>query len=159
MPIFIRREERGGRMHSTNGPSIRFKDGYEIYNLWGVEFDRDLYWRIVRNEMPAKDVFKIENIEQRMAALKFLGTEKVLEACDSKLIDSQVDSGTKYDLYQVDGLTEETEYALKYKCPSTGREYVSFVRPEVGKEKDAIKAIASKWRMSKEEWSQIGAHS
>lgn len=155
MPIFISREERGGRMHSVVGPSIRFRDGYELYNLWGVEFDRETYWRVVRREMPAADILKIENIEQRMAALKFLGAEAVLEAFDSKLIDER----DGYQLYSVDGLTEETEYALKYSCPSTAREYVSFVRPEIGAQKDAVAAIASKWGMSKEQWAGIGAHS
>lgn len=155
MPLFIRRESREGRMHSVIGPSIRFRDGFELFNLWGVEFPADLYWKLIRRQISATEVLTIENIEQRMAALKFLGAQAVLAAFDTKIIDEQ----QGYKLHEIKGLTDDTEYALQYACPSTAREYVSFVKPEIGAKKDAILAIASKWEMSKEQWNQIGAHS
>lgn len=157
MPLFIKRDDESNnpRLHSINGPAIRFRDGFEIYSLWGVRFPRDLYLKVVSRKIDAKDVLQLENIEQRMAALRFLGAEEVLKAFDSKVVDEK----DGYTLLSVDGLTDETEYALKYPCPSTAREYVSFVRPEIGKKKDAILAIASKWGLSKEQWYQIGAHS
>ena len=144
-----------GNLHATDGVAVEWPDGYGERFLWGVGFDDDLHERVCSGAMSAKDVLAIENIEQRRAALRLLGPEKILASLESRLIDSQ----EGYELYEVPKITERMAYALKYKCPSTEREYVSFVRPEVGEQGDAIAAIASKWKLTKEQWRDIGAHS
>ena len=154
MPIELHRDE-SGRLHSTSGMAIKWSDGYGVYSLWGVRFDWKLFEDLTQGKLSAKEVLAITNTEQRMAALKYLGADKILGELDTKLIDSQ----QGYALLSIHGMTNQTEYALRYSCPSTGREYISFVDPEIGKKKDAIEAIASKWNMTKQEWGQIACHS
>lgn len=51
-------------------------------------------------------------------------------------------------LYQVDNFmnTGNTQYCMRMSHPSIGREYIEWVPPEVGKQKDADLAQASAWR-------------
>ena len=155
MPTEVRRESmENTRLHSTESPAVKFADGYEVYRLWGVRFEKDIFDKVTSGQMPAKEVVNLENIEQRMAALRLLGAEKILSDLDSRL--EHEEGG--YQLYSVHNMTQRVEYALKYKCPTTAREYVSFVRPEVGEKKDAIHAIASKWSMTKEQYLNLAGH-
>jgi hypothetical protein len=156
MPTEIHREATERRaLHSVSGPAIKFGDGYQMHSLWGVRFDAELFERVTQRQIKAKDVLKIENMEQRMAALKFLGAESVLAAFDSKIVAEE----RGYKLHAISGLTDEIEYALQYECPSTARGYVSFVPPEIGKTKDALAAVAWKFGLDKTDWDSIGAHS
>lgn len=151
MPREIHRDS-ATRLHSTGGPSIRWADGFELYHLWGVSFEKELHAKVTSRAISAKDVLKIENMEQRMAALKSLGAESVIDALESNLIATS-DRGNA--LYAVKGIGEQMNYCLKYKCPSTSREYVSFVPPEVGKANDPDAAMAWKFSITKEQYKRM----
>jgi hypothetical protein len=138
-----------GRLHSTNGQAIEYSDGWGISALWGVRFDKDLHEKITSRAVSAAEVLQIKNIEQRMAALEFLGAESVIDALDSELLHKS-DKGNL--LYSVKGIGDELNYFLKYSCPSTARQYVSFVPPEVGAQKDADAAMAWKFSISKRQY-------
>jgi len=155
MPIELHRLEPRGVMHSTEGPAIRFKDDFKLYFLWGVSFKEDLYWRIVRREISAAEILALENIEQRMVGLKYYGNKEALDAMKAKKIGSE----QGYTLYEIDGFFPQKEYALHYSCPSTDREYVSFIDPAVGAKRDPIEAVASKWGLTRQQWLDIRVHS
>lgn len=146
MPLYLKRSKSGPELHSEDGPAIEWADGYKLYRLWGVHFGEDLYCSIVGKTISQADVFKIENQEQRYAALRFLGAEYVLTTTNSKLIDS---SSKDDELYEVTGIIDEIIYCVKYKCPSTARVYVDFVSPDVGEKRDVTLAMASKGRLTK----------
>lgn len=146
MPISLKRERGGVRLHNENGPAIEWADGYKLFRLWGVHFDEELYKAITQKTISQKDVFKIENQEQRYAALRFLGAEYVLTSHNSKLVDT---SKKGDELYEISGIIDEIIYCVKYKCPSTGRVYIDYVSPEVGVKGDATLAMASKGRLTK----------
>ena len=151
MPRAIHRDG-ARRLHSTGGPSIIWADGFELYHLWGVAFPKELHEKITSRAISAKDVLKIENMEQRMAALKSLGAESVIEALDSKLVATSERGNA---LYAIKGIGRQKNYCLKYKCPSTNREYVSFVPPDVGNANDPDAAMAWKFSLTKEQYQDM----
>jgi hypothetical protein len=144
------------RLHSEKEMAVQFEDGFGVYCLWNVRFEKELFENITSRKITAKEVLKIENMERRMAALKFLGAETLLNDLQAKPIDK---SKRGNELYCIDKVFPSKQYCLKYSCPSTGRVYVSFVDPKVGAEKDADRAMAWKFSLTKEQYLSIGAES
>ena len=59
------------RFHSERTPSIRWKDGKEFYYLNGVNFEHDLWKKVISGMMTFSEILKIENTEQRLIAMKY----------------------------------------------------------------------------------------
>ncbi len=124
----VRRED--GRLHSDQLPAVSFKDGYELYYLDGVHFEKDLWEKVVSQTMSFKEIMAIEISDQRTVALKY-NPEAVIKE-NAKLV--HVD-GRNNELYLIEGqeLNEELEFPkiwfLKMKCP-TGRTFIEGVPPE-----------------------------
>lgn len=136
LPKLVKRDELN-RLHSDTGAAIQWKDKYGQFYLYGVRFEKKLFNKIIKRKLSFKEVVGIENMEQRMAALKVYGAESLLESTSAQLLDSK----HGYDLYQVDGVFNQSAYYLKYSCPSTGRVYVSGVDPVIGSKKNAMAAL------------------
>jgi len=152
MPMYVRRDGQG-RMHCVDGKAIEWADSYGLYSLWGVRFEPDLFKRLSKRTITAPEVFALENIEQRMASLRLLGPEIVCDAIDSKQVDKS-ERGNR--LFSTKALgTSREEFFLRYFCPSTGREYVSFVPREIGEKKDADLAMAWKFGLDKSVYQAI----
>jgi hypothetical protein len=143
LPKFVRRDERN-RLHSDKGAAIQWKDKYSQYYLHGVRFEEDLFKKVIKHKLSFKDIVGLENMEQRMAALKVYGTEKLLKSANAQLVDS----AHGYELYQVDGVFNQSAYYLKYACPSTGRVYVSGIDPVIGAKKSAMSALEWKFYLN-----------
>jgi len=150
MPEVLTRSPTG-RLHSTSGPAIAWSDGYEIYALNGVMIDRDLYDQIINKTLSAKGALTIANVQVRMEALKFLGSNQLLTDLGATPISTELG----YELFKIEGVFDVTEYCLRYSCPSTGQIYVDFIDPIVGARGDAISAVASKWRLSRSEFLSL----
>jgi hypothetical protein len=148
--------DKENRFHSEEKPAVYWKDGLETYFLHGVLLEKDLWKKILDNKLSFKECMALENIEQRMIALKYLGTEKLLKEAKAKLVDDPIRG---YRLYKINNIFPRTEYLLKYKDPSTDREYVSFVPPDVGEKKDVIEAVAWKWGKKKSDFIFKGGES
>ena len=140
-------EERGMmRLHSNNGMAIEWGDGYGQNYLYGVYFDQKLFDKVTSKKVRAKTILDIENIDQRMAALKNFGMEKLLETSNAELVKKS-DRGNS--LYRIPkGIFSVNAYFLKYVCPSTGRLYISGIDPKVGEEGDPDRAMAWKFSIS-----------
>lgn len=139
-----------GRMHCATRPAIAWRDGYSLHYLFGVHFDPELFAGVTSRQMTFKDVMAIENMEQRMVAIKVIGAEVLLE--NAKLLDVSLRGN---QLYLVEGVFEQPAYFLKYSCPSTGRVYVSGVDPSVGIDANADKAMAWKLNLSEGEYAKL----
>jgi len=111
-----------------------------------------LHAQITTRSITSADVFAIKDTDVRMAALKYLGSDWVFNNCESTLINESA-RGNK--LYSIDGLTGSKEWCLRYRCPSTGREYVSFVDPQIGQKKNADLAMASKFKLTEKQYAQV----
>lgn len=151
MPTEIHRDAQN-RLHSENGPAVKFGDGYEFRSLWGVRFPVDLHNQVCSKEMSGKEILKIENIEQRMAALKLRGPEKLIEEMDAKHIAT---SERGNSLYFIKELFSTPAYFLKYKDPSTERIYISGVDPEIGICGDPDACMAWKFGLNPAEYSSL----
>ena len=142
----------GIRLHSTEGYAIEWADGYGQNYLWGIYFKEDLFKQIISKKLSFKKVMEIENMEQRMVALKYYGAELLLKKSKAKLLDK---SKRGNSLYLIKGIFSRDAYFLKYSCPSTDRVYVSGIDPEIGKKGSADEAMAWKHHFTIEEYSRL----
>ncbi len=156
MPAELHRREPRGPLHCETGPAIKWSDGYELYRLHGVSFEPELYWSIVKRTATSADILGISNIEQRMAALRVLGADYALVPENSTKLHTSILGHELYEVREV--VPNTTHYALKYRCPSTQRLYVSFVPPEVGESRDSDVAMAWKFGVSKKQYLAIEKH-
>ena len=115
------------RPHSLTGPSHRWRDGFEIYHINGVSFDdKILYWKIVKKELSAKEVFDLKNTEQRRIAYELMDKKKMKDLADYKVLNSREDDGQgnpdEIIEFTIKGFDEPFRY-YHCQCPTTGREY------------------------------------
>jgi hypothetical protein len=74
-PIVARFDERG-RLHSTDGPALRWSDGFEIWALGGVTVPS---WMVERPEdIQLQDIRGAENVEVRRELIDLFGTARYL---------------------------------------------------------------------------------
>ena len=153
------------RFHSITEPAMRWKDGQEFYYIHGVNFKKEEWEKVVSGELNFKEIMKFENMEQRMAALKLYDKEKLLNDAKAKLIhigeekdvwlDGKILDCTNH-LYQIDEIFPQTEYFLKYACPSTGRIYISCIDPDFAqKSKNADECMGWKFGLTKDEYGKL----
>jgi len=88
-------------LHCEDGPAVVFGDGYSLFALDGIRFDRpgnvDLYWKIVRKELTLPEILQIEDIDQRAIALKYCNAEKIISDLGDNAV--LVDTGEKKATY------------------------------------------------------------
>ena len=156
-PKFIKRDDNK-KLHCENGKAIEWEDGYGLYKLTGITFSKKEFEAIPA--MTLKDILKEQNIEKRMALMKYVGTEKLFYQLDPrpKLIDSYTkkvscmnykNKEVLYELYEIKGLTSKTEKLMQYICPSTNKLYFSFVLREI---ETVPQAMAMKEGCTEAEW-------
>jgi hypothetical protein len=137
------------RFHSLDKPAIRWKEGREFYFIHGVNFNKDLWQKVIKRELPAQEILRLANIEQRYIALKLFGAERLLNELHGELIDKS----DRNELYSLKDLIKDRELKLlKYSCPSTDRVYVKFVPDKFVK---ADKAQAWSYSLSLREYQGI----
>ena len=112
------------RYHSTTKPSIAWKNGQELFYLYGVQFEKKLWESLVKESLTAKEIISLKNIEQRQVAVKLYGYNRLLDELKETGFVEPVHTSKKYELFRLtDG---KLSYGLlKYTCPSTGRLYIS----------------------------------
>ena len=147
VPTPIVKIDQRNRFHSLKEPAIRWKGGKEFYYLHGVNTDKGLWEKIVNKTLTPKEIFAIQNIEQRMAALEQMGGEWLIKESRAVLLDKY--DPKKYELYRINNIFRQPRYLVKYVCPSSGRVYTDFVPNKVGEKKTAIEALA--WKFGLEE--------
>ena len=150
LPKVLLRDDRN-RLHSEEEAAISWEDGYKQHYLNGIYLPEELWKKITKKRLSFKACMAIENMEQRMVALKYLDPEKLLRQAKAKSIDH----AKGYELFQVSSIFPSTQYFLKYTCPSTGRIYVSGIDPEVGRKKSAIEALKWKFYLEDEKREEL----
>ena len=144
------------RPHCSSGPSHRWRDGFEIHHLHGVRFEnKEDFDR--HKSLSIKDILKLDNTDMRAVLMMEKKPDAIFEEMDCRKIDecsvSRADGSLlSYELYEVKGLTEQTEKMLRYRCASfdrTGKTYTKFCPPEIT---SALQAIASAHHLSSEEY-------
>ena len=87
-PEFIRRDTEG-RLHCEDGPSMRYRDGWSLYNWHGVAVDGD--WIEDRSALTPKIALEQKNIEKRRAACEMLGWHNILRELGGHTINRDDD--------------------------------------------------------------------
>ena len=140
-PVAVRRDN-DHRLHSDQEPAIEWADGFKLWALRGVFFEYEIWHKIITHEFQIEDLMKIENADQRAVAVSFLRPDRLLKHVKAEHIHTGI-KGTK--LYKVPNFMDrgETEYCMTMVCPSTGRDFLEWVEPDIGKQGDADLAQAS----------------
>lgn len=148
------------RPHKTDGPAIRFADGFGLYFLNGVSFEDtlspDLYIRCTEGKIPFDELLRMSNIEQRVQAMRFADPLKFFEHANARTLDSfektamipevihsslaTVPKKVTYHLVKVPAgeLFSEDVCFMTYNCPSTDRQYMTEVPSRFSKVQDAM---------------------
>lgn len=115
------------RAHCENGPSHRWRDGFEVYHWHGVHIPAE--WITNKESLTAEMALKWTNIEQRRAACEILGWDKILDELGATIIDEDPDPevGT---LLEIDLPDSGKEKFLRVLC-GTGRTFALPVPPEI----------------------------
>ena len=156
MPTQIHRTELRDTMvlHNTEDYAIEWADGYGQHYLYGIFFEPALFKKVTNKRVSAKTILGIQNMEQRMAALKFIGEEKLLTIAKALLIEKSTRGNELYVIPKESNIFPQNEFFIKYICPSTNRVYIKCVEPEIGKKHDADLAQASTFQFP--EWTEKG---
>lgn len=106
----------------------------------------------------------MENADERTMAFSMLRPDRLLKGINAQLIHTG-QRGTR--LYQVDDFTKkvlgdssvtgDTEYCMVMDDASTDRQFLEWVDPKVGSQKDADFAQASAWGIPLEDYLNLGA--
>ena len=113
--------------------------------------------------MEPTKVLTIDNIEQRRVASEYYGMEKLWDACKPKLIDTSERGNRLYNV-TIGELSwrrrgeDHNAKMLRYKDPSTDREYVSGVplEDDDGNIIDrADQAMAWKFHLTEDEYKEL----
>ena len=145
--------DTNNRFHSDEKPAMRWKGGAELYYLHGVKLEKDMWNKIINKELSGKEIMALENMEQRMVALKYMNADAMLATMNAELINSSMRGNW---LYRVpEGIFSTEAYFLKYTDPSTGRVYISGVDPEVAKQGNADMCMGWKFGLAPEQYEQL----
>jgi hypothetical protein len=126
-----------GRLHSTEGKAIEYKDGWGLYMIHGVKFTEEQFNKA--KNASVTDILAWEDIDQRSVLLRERPIETLLESVEKKLIDKTDECGG-YELWELDLKDVGKAKILVYKSWSTEKPYAKFVSPD---STDALEAVAS----------------
>lgn len=158
-----------GRLHGQEQPAVQWQTGFGVHFLYGVWFPERLYKLTTDETAPYEGILQIVDIDQRMAAMRHRGPEKLLPAIGAELVARSERGNELHKVPREKGIFRADAYFLKYTDPSTGRVYVSGV-PHKGKaretnpywndrpvalSKDPDTCMAWKFHMTTEEYAQL----
>ena len=104
-------------LHSEVKPAINWKDDTGIYFLKGVKFEKDLWQKIVSKTIPFKEAIKLENTEQRIVAIQYLGGKR-LEKELGGIIKAKDEYGELMELTKLKDTLNRNYLYLKVLDPS-----------------------------------------
>lgn len=127
--IVIQRPEvikmRDGHLHCEDGPSIRFRDGFEVYSWNGTRVPRKFIME--KDTLDPTLAITHENVEQRRALAEIIGWDRVIEMLKPTIIDEDdPEIGT---LLEVDIPEIGKERFIRVLC-GTNRQFALPVPPD-----------------------------
>ncbi len=125
-PEFIKIDNEN-RPHCEDGPSHRWRDGWELFHWHGIKVPR--HWIMDKTSLTAKEALTWENIEERRAACEILGWDAILQELNAEVIDKDDDPEIG-ELVEVEIPDIGSERFLRVRC-GTGRQFALPVPPEV----------------------------
>ena len=157
-PKKINRDDEN-KLHSIDGSSIEWKNKDKNYFIHGVSFKRELWEKVVTDDADPFEILKIQNQEQRQAALTVIPLQNILKrtkaCCKSSFTRPNIPRRSKECVVEYQKLNfnnqvklfeiyggyfnfEENMKIVNYFCPSTGREYFDFVPPHITRASESM---------------------
>jgi hypothetical protein len=81
-----RRDSRG-RLHSLDGPAVKWSDGLGAYFIEGVLFDYYTWNGLIKGVVMANEAVKMSNVEQRRIAIKMIGLDRFLSQLEAEALE------------------------------------------------------------------------
>lgn len=155
-PVALRFDGQG-RLGGGEKPAIEFNDGHNMFFARDVFFDSKTWKKINSGTMSLVEILNLANVEQRSVAIELAGPEVLLKESNAVIISGPTKRGNT--LYEVELKMGEANsfnnggkykyVLLRYGCPSTDRQYASFVPEHL---RDADEAMGWKHHLTKEEY-------
>ena len=159
LPKKLRVDEQN-RYHSLKHPAVQWHDNKGKYFIQGVRFSKILFKQVCNRELASLKVLEIPNMEQRQVTLRMYGIDKLFKDLNPQLLDTferEVrGQPNKMELYRINVSDRQTSldnfnvnendrnnvegeinelndyiHVIRYKDPSTEREYTSFVPDDI----------------------------
>lgn len=77
------------RLHSVVGAAVKYADGYSLYAIKGVCFEKELFEKITQGELTKEDWLNEKNLEKRRILQDFM--PDLVAMLDAREIDLVVD--------------------------------------------------------------------
>ncbi|WP_255789316.1 DUF6745 domain-containing protein [Mycobacteroides abscessus] len=157
-------EGRTDVLHDDSGRmAVVWPDGYGYHFLQGVHFDRRLYFQVINHELLIQDIAALANADQRAVALQYLTFEQLVIDSDATLIDRGVRGTSLYRLELPPRMARDRkrgygkyDYFIHMRDAShPEREFIEWVDPQIGCQRDAELCQAHAFGISLDEWLSI----
>jgi hypothetical protein len=70
-PKEIHRDNQG-QLHNEKGMSIKYGDGWGVYHLHGVSFEKELFDKVISGQMSVQEIVLIQDTDQRIQAMEIV---------------------------------------------------------------------------------------
>ena len=99
--------------------------GNFVYQLNGIQFEKEWFDKIRKDELSPEEIFAIDNTEHRRVAYEFMDKQKMKQLKDYKILDEKIDSKgnpMKILSFTIQNMKEPLKF-YNCLCPSSKREY------------------------------------
>ena len=130
------------RLHATDGPALRYRDGWAVYAIHGVRVPERV---VVQPEtITAREVLAERNVEVARVMREQMGPRFVAEANPTFIHEDTDSRGNRRRLLDIaaPNVPDRRIVLVEVICPSTGRVYLNRVPPTV---RTCVEAVA--WRV------------
>lgn len=127
------------RLHATDGPAVRFRDGWSIYAWHGVRVPAKLIE--TPSQITRDDVVAETNAEVRRAMYERVGPDRYADLLGVQPVHTDAWNGQTYTLLRTiepDTVVGDYLQFVRVQCPSTGRVYHLSVPPTVHTARAAV---------------------
>ena len=121
------------KLHKDGGPAILYKDGFSVHALNGVRVTKEIA-ETPGDKLSAELVLKEKNAEIRREIVRKIGTERLCNDLDAKIVDEKDD----YQLLELDLQDGRRRPYLKMKNPSIDAVHIEGVHPDIKAVYDAL---------------------
>jgi hypothetical protein len=163
-PVVRVAEGRADVVHDDTGRmAVIWPDGHGYYFLHGSEFDKRLYFQVINHDLLIQDIAALDNADQRAIALQYLTFEQLALHSDAELLDRGVRGTALYRLPLPPRIARDRvqsyggfDYFIHMRDAShPEREFVEWVDPQIGKQRNAELCQAHAFGISLEDWLSI----
>ena len=90
-PEFVKKDEKN-RPHCATGASHRWRDGWELYHLNGVRFEKAEFNKFTSGKMDALDIMNEKNQDKKRVMIMNYGNEKLIKELQAVELSREKDA-------------------------------------------------------------------